>query len=87
MYKPEDLPPLIPPGLPKKPAFYADLRKYMGLEKATDRDLRQVRAVYYGKVSYTDWLLGELLEALERTGRTRDTALFVGSDHGDYAGD
>ena len=87
MYKPEDLPPLIPSGLPKKPAFYADLRRYMGLEKATDRDLRQVRAVYYGKVSYTDWLLGELLEALERTGRAKDTALFVGSDHGDYAGD
>jgi arylsulfatase A-like enzyme len=49
--------------------------------------LREVRATYYGQVSYSDWLLGELLEALERTGRASDTALFVASDHGDYAGD
>jgi choline-sulfatase len=48
---------------------------------------RQVRATYYGQVSYTDWLLGELLDALDRTGRDKDTAVFVGSDHGDYAGD
>lgn len=48
---------------------------------------RQVRATYYGQVSYADWLLGELLEALERTGRDKDTALFISSDHGDYAGD
>src|SRR5207244_13265604 len=41
----------------------------------------------YGQVSYSDWLLGELVEALDRTGHWRDTALMVCSDHGDYAGD
>jgi len=46
-----------------------------------------VRQVYYGQVSYTDWLLGEVMEALERTGRSSDTALMTFSDHGDYAGD
>jgi choline-sulfatase len=87
MYKPADLPPLIPPGLAKKPNFHAAIRRKFGLERASDADLRQVRATYYGQVSYADWLLGEMLEALDRTGRTKDTALFVASDHGDYAGD
>src|SRR5262249_30147291 len=46
-----------------------------------------VRAMYYGQVSYSDWLLGELLETLERTGHAKDTAVISSSDHGDYAGD
>ena len=82
-----DLPPLVPPGLPKKPAFHAAIRDAYGLTSVNDLELRRVRATYYGQVSYSDWLLGELLEALERTGRHADTALFVSSDHGDYAGD
>jgi arylsulfatase A-like enzyme len=87
LYRATNLPPLTPPGLPRRPRFHAALRQYCALERAPDAQLRQVRAVYYGKVSYCDWLLGELLEALHRTGRERDTALFVCSDHGDYAGD
>jgi arylsulfatase A-like enzyme len=87
LYKPSDLPPLIPPDLPHKPAFHSAIRSAYHLTEASDSQLRQVRATYYGQVSYADWLLGELLETLERTGRAGDTALFVGSDHGDYAGD
>jgi len=87
MYKPGDLPPLAPPGLPKKPNYQRALREAYRLDKATDAQLRQVRATYYGQVSYVDWLLGELMEAIERTGHAQDTVLVAGSDHGDYAGD
>jgi len=87
LYAASDIPALVPPGLPGKPAFHAAIRQAYGLTAVSDRELRQVRATYYGQVSYSDWLLGELLEALERTGRAADTALFVASDHGDYAGD
>ncbi|MFC3440806.1 sulfatase-like hydrolase/transferase [Sphingobium rhizovicinum] len=87
MYKAADLPPLIPPGLKDKPAFHEAMRRKYGLDQVDDAVLRQVRAVYYGQVSYADWLLGELMEALEKAGRDKDTALFVSSDHGDYAGD
>jgi arylsulfatase A-like enzyme len=87
MYSPGSLPPLAPAGLQKKPAFHAAILKSYGLSHVDDRTLRQVRAVYYGQVSYSDWLLGELLARLESTGRNKDTALFVMSDHGDYAGD
>lgn len=87
MYKPSSLPPLPPPGLKGKPDYHAGIRKYYGLDKLGEADFRKIRSVYYGQVSYSDWLLGELLEKLEQTGRDKDTALFVTSDHGDYAGD
>lgn len=87
LYNPAKLPPLTPPGLPKHPAYQADIRASYHLDKLTDADFRKVRAVYYGQVSYADWLLGQLMEALERTGHATDTALVIGSDHGDYAGD
>jgi choline-sulfatase len=87
MYSPSSLPPLAPPGLKKKPDYYAGIRKRYGLDKLDDQIFRKIRAVYYGQVSYSDWLLGELLAALDKTGHASDTALFVTSDHGDYAGD
>lgn len=87
MYSPSAIPPLIPPGLPRRPAFHQASRQAYGLDRLTDETFRKIRAVYYGQVSLVDWLLGELLEALERTNRAKDTALLCFSDHGDYAGD
>lgn len=87
LYKPGDLPALVPPDLPKKPIFFQAMREKYGLKNVSDAELRKVRATYYGQVSYSDWLLGELMEALERTGHAKDTALIASSDHGDYAGD
>jgi arylsulfatase A-like enzyme len=87
MYSPSSLPELAPPGLKKKPDFHAGIRTRYGLDKLNDPTFRTIRAVYYGQVSYSDWLLGELMGSLEKTGHANDTALFVTSDHGDYAGD
>lgn len=87
MYSPQALPSLIPPGGALRPNFHRAIREAYGLDRLSDHNLRKVRAVYYGQVSYSDWLLGELMEAMQRTGRDRDTALIAFSDHGDYAGD
>jgi arylsulfatase A-like enzyme len=87
LYRPDDVEPLIPPNLPKRPSYHAAIRRSFGLDRLTDGDFRRVRAAYYAQVTYADWMLGELLEAMERTGRARDTAIVVSSDHGDYAGD
>jgi arylsulfatase A-like enzyme len=87
MYSPASLPPLAPPNLPRKPDYHAGIRDLYGLSKLDDATFRQIRAVYYGQVSYSDWLLGELMQKLEQTGRDKDTAVFAMSDHGDYAGD
>jgi arylsulfatase A-like enzyme len=87
LYDPGKVPPLRPAGLAKKPDFHDAIRKTFRIDLLSDSSLRKIRAVYYGMVSYTDWLLGELLETLERTNHASDTAVFVFSDHGDYAGD
>lgn len=87
MYKPGDITNLRPIGLPRKPNYIEAIRKAYGLDTQPESTFRQVRALYYDAVSYSDWLLGEVMEAMERTGRVKNTALFVLSDHGDYAGD
>jgi len=87
MYRAGDVPPLIPAGGKLKPRFHAAIRRAYGLEGADEQLLREVRSTYFGQVSYSDWLLGEMLEALERTGHSHDTAIIASSDHGDYAGD
>ena len=87
MYDPRSLPPLIPPGGTRRPAYHKAMREFYGLDKLGDATLRKVRSVYYGKVSYSDWILGELMDAMEKAGRDKDTALIAFSDHGDYAGD
>jgi arylsulfatase A-like enzyme len=87
LYDPNRLPPLRPIGLPKKPDFHQGIREAYRIDSLPESTFRKIRAVYLGMVSYTDWLAGELLEALERTNHADDTAFFVFSDHGDYAGD
>jgi choline-sulfatase len=87
MYQPADLPALRPADLPHQPRYAAALRKKLRLDQLKDGDFRKVQAVYLGMVSYTDWLVGELMSALERTRHADDTALFFFADHGDFAGD
>jgi choline-sulfatase len=87
MYAPDAIPPLIPRDLPRRPDFHQAIRTACHIQDLPESTLRQIRAVYYGQVSYADWVLGELLEAVERTNHVNDTAIFCLSDHGDYAGD
>jgi arylsulfatase A-like enzyme len=87
LYDPSDIRSLTPPGLPRRPLFHTALRELSGLNQVPEAQFRKLRAVYYGQVSYSDWLLGELMEAMSRTGHDRDTALLLCSDHGDYTGD
>jgi len=87
MHKASEITGLRPIGLPRKPNYIEAIRKAYGIDKMPEQTFRQVRALYYDSVSYTDWLLGELMEAMARTNHEKDTALFVLSDHGDYAGD
>lgn len=87
MYRPSSMPALIPANLKRRPVYMQAIRQDHGLSGEPEDTFRAVRASYLGKVSYSDWLLGELMEALERTGHVNDTALLAFSDHGDYAGD
>lgn len=87
MYKPGDVPRLRPSGLERKPNFYEAIRRTRNLGALSEQDFRKIQAVYLGMISYSDWLLGELLESLAKTGLDRNTAVFVFSDHGEWGGD
>ena len=87
MYKPADVPALRPPDLPNKPNFFEAIRRTRRLNQLKDSDFRTMQAVHLGMISYSDWLLGELLAAVDRTNHANDTAVFLFSDHGEWGGD
>ena len=87
MYDPAMVDRPVPFGAPNKPKFHKDIRSHYRLDALSSRDLRKVRAVYYGMVSYSDWIFGQLVKGVEAAGLSGNTAFFVTSDHGDYAGD
>ena len=87
LYKAQDIPDLRPANLDKKPNFYELIRKYRRLDELDAMFFKQINAIYLGMISYTDWLLGELLDVMDELNLFEDTVLIISSDHGDWAGD
>ncbi|WP_255458629.1 sulfatase-like hydrolase/transferase [Nocardia sp. SYP-A9097] len=58
-----------------------------GLDNAnTEEERRRAAAAYYGLVSYLDFNLGRILDALEASGQADNTLVIYTSDHGDMVG-
>jgi choline-sulfatase len=55
--------------------------------EVTVADLRAARHGYYANITYVDSLIGQLIEALEATGKLDDTVIVFTSDHGDFLGE
>ena len=53
---------------------------------ATERELRETQACYYGMISELDVSLGILFAELKRAGCWDDTLIVFSSDHGEYLG-
>lgn len=87
MYDPADVPELRPANLPNEPELRKALRGCLEMDKVSVEMLRKINAVYLGMVSYSDWVLGRLLNAMDRLELNDNTVLVLLSDHGDYAGD
>jgi arylsulfatase A-like enzyme len=85
-YDPADLPPLRPPG-ENKPLFHELIRRSRRLDELDASLLRSNNAVYLGMVSFSDQLLGRLLDTVDESGHREDTAVVFCSDHGEWAGD
>jgi N-sulfoglucosamine sulfohydrolase len=68
-------------GLPAKPLTGADVKplEYFGLDTP---QLRQDTADYYNCMSRLDSLIGDLLSALQRTGKADNTLVIYMGDHG-----
>jgi arylsulfatase A-like enzyme len=52
-----------------------------------ERDLRQIKATYFGMISEVDAQIGRLIDFLKETGAYDDTLIIVTSDHGEGLGD
>jgi arylsulfatase A-like enzyme len=53
----------------------------------SERDARQVRAQYGGKLTMIDSWFGSLLDAIDTTGHRDDTIVIVCTDHGHFLGE
>ncbi len=53
----------------------------------TAERVRDARHAYYGAISYVDDKIGQILRALDATGRRDDTLVLFISDHGDMLGE
>jgi arylsulfatase K len=73
--------------LPESEFHPAD--KYMSMSKnvwgtdISDAEILQVRKTYYAMCAETDWMLGTVMDAANRTGHLDDTYIVFVSDHGE----
>jgi iduronate 2-sulfatase len=90
MYKPQDIKLADNPFVPKNAPSYAttnwgELRNYVGIPKkgpCSDELAHQLIHGYYACVSYTDAMIGRLLDELDRLKLTDNTVIILWGDHG-----
>ena len=71
----------------QKPSILKGIAERQNLASWTEERWTELRAVYLGMIARVDHQFGMLVQALKETGMYDDTAIFVFSDHGDFAGD
>ncbi len=79
--------PFFPEDAPEEARFnYGELRAYSNIpndrEPLDDETSRWLKHGYYACVSYTDALIGNVLNALEETGLAENTIVILWGDHG-----
>jgi arylsulfatase A-like enzyme len=88
MYRPSDLP--LPPyrqgEFDSKPGQQKRTWVGTGAARLTDDQVRLILAHYLGMVSYTDMLVGRLLDKLQDLKLESDTVVIYTADHGDTMG-
>lgn len=62
-------------------------RRHSKMELCTDMDMKRAMAHYMGQIRYVDDMVGQLMEALDHTGKKQDTIILFLSDHGELLGD
>lgn len=84
---PDTLPPLRPIGDETKPDYHKLIREYTNTTTLDEAHFRKLHAVYLGSISFSDFLFGLLMAALDDSPFADSTTVSVFADHGDYAGD
>ncbi len=84
-----DLPAVAPIPMDQLDAHSRRVRQMCAMDEydLTEARVRNARHAYYGAISYVDDKVGQLLRALDATGRRDDTIVIFASDHGDMLGE
>jgi arylsulfatase len=62
--------------------------RYKGRDQGIDNNLvRNIKAHYYACISFVDYQVGRMLDALEKSGQIDNTMILFASDHGEHLGD
>lgn len=80
-----ELPPNFHDEMRDKPNFYRRTRDIFS--QLSEEEHRRAILHFLAYCTYEDALLGQLLEALEKTGQAENTIVIATSDHGDYMGE
>ena len=82
------------PSVPALPAAQHDAHSVRLLSdfnmldsRFADEDIARARRAYYGSISYLDAMIGQVLDTLNATGRSENTAIIFTSDHGEMLGE
>lgn len=90
LYRVPDMPlPFIPEN---SKLLYTWVNRLQNRYKYRDRGLdmnliRLITAYYYATISFVDYQVGRILNALEETGQIDNTLILFASDHGEHLGD
>ena len=89
MHPPESivLPPWRDEDLDEKMERARVFRDLLGYDTIDEETIRKRVSIYYGMIRFIDDALGEILDALDRTGMAENTIIVFTSDHGDYSGE
>jgi len=70
-----------------EPRYMAALRDAYRTDRATPEHWRNIARVYHGMTSRVDSQLGRVVNALQTSGQSDNTATIFFTDHGEYLGD
>ena len=90
-YREDDIDPPAVPYVPVGKREPVSRRMYDVYDRdeyrVTEQHVRAARRGYYSMITYSDRLMGQVLQTLEETGLAEDTIVVVSADHGDMLGE
>jgi arylsulfatase A-like enzyme len=71
----------------EQPAWQRLVHEQGRTDLASEDDVRQLIAVYYGMIAYANDQMRRIYDALGKRGLLENSWIIIGSDHGDYSGE
>lgn len=89
LFNPDDIPdPIVgDPAIDQADDYLAWMNHAVWADEISPAQARQLRARYYGSITYIDQCIGRIIDAVEARPDADNTLICFFSDHGDHMGD